>query len=155
MKKVWTGILAVAMVLGMAVTSFAATYDTPADIVAGITGKSIDSVVALRQGGKTYGTIAAEAGKLDEFKQAALQLKEERLEQLVENGSITQDDADEMLALIKEQQAICNGTGNAGGGRGLGLGTRSGTGIGAGYGHHGGGRGMGTGGMRLQDGSCR
>lgn len=162
MKKVLTGILAVIMTLGMTVTGFAAAYSTPAEAAAGVTGRSIEEVVSQRQDGQTYGTIANEAGKLEEFKEAVLEIKEERLQELVKDGSITQSDADEILAVIKERQAICDGTGNSGAGLGLGLG--GGYGMGAGRGNGGGQgigrgnggspRGMGVGGMRLQDGSC-
>lgn len=152
MKKALTGILAVMMTLGMAVTSFAATYSTPAEAAAGVTGQSIEEVVSQRQEGKTYGTIANEAGKLEEFKAAALEMKEDRLRELVKDSSITQSDADEILAIIKERQAVCDGTGNAGAGLGIGMG--GGYGMGAGRGNGGAGRGMGVGGMRLRDGSC-
>lgn len=146
MKKLLSTLLVVLLTAAMSVSAFAATYSTPADACADVTGKTLEQVIALRQDGKTYGTIASEAGKLEEFKDAVYEIKEDRLKELVKNGTITQAEADEVLAIIKERQAVCDGSGNGGGGLGLG--------IGGGYGNGGTGRGMGAGGMRLQDGSC-
>lgn len=137
----------VALTLGVgSATAFAAQYTTPADAVAGITGREVQSVVNERVStGKTYGTIASEAGLLDEFKDAVYEIKKERVQELVADGSITQADADEILTIIKERQAICDGTGNGGDGLGIGRGRKTGGGNGAGR------SGMGN---RLNGGSC-
>ncbi len=97
------------------ITAFAASpYKTPAEAVAGLTGKTVESVIAEKvETNKTYGTIAKEAGKLDEFKVEVLQIKKDRLAQKVADGSITQEKADEIIAAIEENQANCDGTGSA------------------------------------------
>mgnify|MGYP003623413978 CR=1 FL=1 len=154
MKKLFSILLVVLLTTAMSVSAFAATYSTPADACAGVTGKTLEQVITLRQGGKTYGAIAADAGKLEEFKDAVLEIKEDRLKKLVQDGTITQAEADEILEIIKERQAVCDGTGNGGSGLGLGLGGGRGRTQGTGRGNGGTGRGMGAGGMRLQDGSC-
>ena len=153
MKKLLTALITLALAAAMSVSAFAATYTTPADACAGVTGKTLEQVIALRQDGKTYGTIAADAGKLEEFKDAVYEIKEDRLKELVKNGTITQAEADEILAIIKERQAVCDGSGGGGLGRGIGGGCGNGGGQGTGRGNSGTGRGMGAGGMRLQDGS--
>jgi len=46
----------------------ASAYTTPAEAAAGLTGRTVEEVTAIRQEtGKTYGAIAADAGKLTEF----------------------------------------------------------------------------------------
>lgn len=150
------------MVLTLAatsVTAFAAVYDSPADVVADLTGKTVESVITeRRETGKTFGEIANEAGKLDEFKDEILEAKKAVLAERVAAGTLTQEEADKIIAALEENQAICDGTGSAGIGRnmgagfgrgngcGLGLsqGNRQGLGQGAGFGRmNGNGRGMG------------
>lgn len=156
-KVIVAGALTVA-IAAMSVTVYAAAnYATPAEAVAGLTGRTVDSVVAERQEtGKTYGQIASEAGKLDEFKAETLEMKRDYLNELVAAGKMTQEEADAILAEIEANQAICDGTGNGiGAGAGMRIGSR-----GAGQGNGGTGRGMGRGagagcgGQRSCDGSC-
>lgn len=136
----------------MSVTAFAASYRTPAEAVAALTGKTVDSVIAERaETGKTYGTIAKDAGKLDEFKASALQIKKDALAARVAAGTMTQERANEIIAALEQNQANCDGTGTAriGKNMGAGFGGMSGNGQGRGQGQGGMGRGQGT-----CDGSC-
>lgn len=109
--------LAIGMVvLFVGVTSFtvvaASQYETPAEAVAALTGRTEDSVVEEKeQTGKTYGEIAAEAGFLEEFKAEILEIKKERLDERVASGDLTQEEADEIIARMAENQADCDGTG--------------------------------------------
>ncbi len=120
------------LTLGSAVTVSAAGRHRPADIVAAITGRAVANVIQERfETGKTFGTIAAEAGKLDEFKDEMLNAKEEILNENVENGVISQEQADEILETVQERQAECDGTGY-GDGLGCGFVYRDGTGYGPG-----------------------
>lgn len=65
-----------AVMLGGAGTAYAAVITkTPADIAASVTGKSVSDVVQERASGKTYGTIAKDAGKLEEFQAQMLEQK--------------------------------------------------------------------------------
>lgn len=125
------------VVSAMSISAFAATtYKTPAEAVAGLTGKSVESVTAEKQeSGKTYGTIAKDAGKLEEFKAAMLEAKKEILAKKVADGIMTQERADQILAAIKENQASCDGTGSS----------KVGRSMGAGFGSNGGGQGQGKG----------
>lgn len=144
LKKLVAVVVAVG-VLGTAVAAFAATAKTPADIVAGLTGKTVEDVTKDRAGGKTYGTIAKDAGKLDEFKAQMLEQRKALLDQRVKDGIITQERADAIYNAMKSNQAICDGTGNAGLGMKNGAGCAAGgCGIGNGQGR-GAGKGMGGG----------
>lgn len=140
-----------AMVLtigAISLTSLAASnYNTPAEAVAGLTGKTVEDVTKEREAGKNYGTIADEAGKLEEFKVEMLEIKKDALNERVEAGTITQEEADEIIANIEENSALCDGTGSAGIGSGNCLGNGQGNGQGTGQGNRqGNGQGRGQGG---------
>lgn len=126
-------------VLGTAGTVYAATFKAPAEITSQVTGKSVEAVNEERASGKTYGTIANEAGKLDEFQSQMLEQRKAILDQQVNDGRLTQAQADAIYNNIKNNQAACNGTG-MGYGRGYGMGAGYGRGAGQGYG-----RGLGNG----------
>lgn len=145
LKKLVGSALVVVGVLGVGAAAYAATATTPAEIVAGLTGQTVEQVAELRATGVTYGTIAAEAEVLPEFQQEMLELKKEILDQRVKDGRLTQEQADEIYQAIKDNQAACNGTGSAGVGQQYGAGFGCGAGVGAG-------QGLGIGGMRRQGG---
>lgn len=136
--------VACALTLALATTSltaFAATsYNTPAEAAADITGKTVEEVTQQRQSGTTYGAIAAEAGKLEEFKQAMQDIYKNALAERVSSGAMTQEQADALLAARAERQSTCDGSASGNGGCGLGLGGGRGMGCGKGSG-----RGMGNG----------
>lgn len=170
-----------AIVLAMGVTSVAgfavSLYKTPAEAVAGLTERTVESVILERQEtNKTYGTIADEAGKLDEFKKESIEMKKDNLNAQVKAGTITQEKADTIIKAIEENQVNCDGTGSEkigqkegakfgsnglgqglkGANRGQGQGQAAGQGQKQGQGQRQGqaGQGQGQGGMRLQDGTC-
>lgn len=137
-KKLIT-VSACALVLSaMVVTTFAASaYKTPAEAVAGLTKREVQSVIDERTTtGKTYGTIANEAGVLEAFKSEVLQIKKDALAARVAAGTMTQAQADAIIASIEANQANCDGTGagNCGVGRGAGAGFGAGAGQGRGLG---------------------
>ncbi|MEM1483632.1 DUF2680 domain-containing protein [Oscillospiraceae bacterium PP1C4] len=138
----------VAAIALTSVSAFAAsTYSTPAEAVAGLTGRTTESVIAERtETDKTYGTIANDAGKLAEFKKEVLEIKKDALSARVAAGQMTQEQADAAIKAIEENQLTCDGTGSARNGMGGGCGLGNGQGKGMG-----GGRGFGGG---LRDGSC-
>jgi hypothetical protein len=128
--------LAVVTVLSTGVVFAAVATKTPAEVTAGLTGKTIEEVTKDRTSGKTYGTIAEEAGKLEEFKTETLQQKKLVLDQRVKDGSLTQAAADEIYNSIVKNQETCDGTGSAGIGKmnGAGFGQGRGQGMGKGSG---------------------
>ena len=145
LKKVLVTV-AVVGVLGVGGVVFASEILTPANIAADVTGKSVTEVNQERAEGKTYGTIANEAAKLDEFRSQMLEQKKAILDQRVADGRMTQEEADEIYNAILENQAFCDGTGNGQIGRGCGAGFGNGNGQGSGQGKGlGTGRGMGWG----------
>ena len=133
LKKVMA-LVAVVGVVGVAGMAYAVSTNTPADIISGLTGKTVEDVNKERVAGKTYGAIAKEDGKLDEFKGESLKIKKVVLDQKVKYGSITQEKADALYNNIKNNQAVCDGTGNANIGRNAGIGFGQGKGMGRGQG---------------------
>ena len=136
-KKVIAITLAVGVISAMGVV-YAATTKTPAEITAGLTGKTVTELNAQRSGGKTYGAIAKDAGVLDEFKLQMLEQRKVALDQRVKDGTMTQAQADTILSNIKNNQTICDGTGSmrangqSGGCTGSGDGASQGCGMGSG-----------------------
>lgn len=119
-------------VLGVTGAAYAVGATTPAGIAAGLTGKSVEEITTLRAAGATYGTIANQAGKLDEFKDQTLEQKKIILDQRVKDGNLTQAQADQIYASIKTNQVNCDATGSAGIGKrnGVGFGQEMGQGAG-------------------------
>lgn len=148
LKKVIAITLAVGVISAMGI-AYAVTTKTPADITASLTGKSIEEVTTEHNEGKTYGTIANDAGKLDEFKTQMLEQKKAILDQQVKDGKLTQEQADTIYNNIKNNQATCDGSGSARigrqGGAGFGKGCGNGAGQGCGLGNRGRGNGQGLG----------
>lgn len=159
MKQVVAVGLAVLTVSAFSVTALAVSnYGSPAEAIAGISDRELESVIDERHDtGKTYGEIANDAGVLDEFKAAVLEMKKDYLDSQVAEGNMTQEEAAAILAAIEENQATCEGTGGAKAGQlsGAGFGTNGG-GLGNSNGFKGqGGNGQGTcSGLRTQDGTC-
>lgn len=139
-------------ILGIGGVAFASGVKSPAELASELTGKTLAEVREERTTGKTYGTIAKEEGKLEEFKDQMLEQKQEALNQRVAEGTLTQEEADQVYTRIKDNQANCDGTGEArigqennagfGKGHGMGHGQRDGQGRKQANGH---GRGMGLG----------
>lgn len=127
-KKTIAITLAVGVIGAMGV-AYAATAKTPAEITASVTGKTATQVTEERGQGKTYGTIAKEAGKLDEFKAQMLEQKKAILDQRVKDGKLTQEQADAIYNNIKNNEATCEGTGSAR------IGKQGGAGFGQGSGY--------------------
>jgi hypothetical protein len=148
------------VVVAVAGVVFAAVQ-TPSQILAGLTGKSETDLQAARAAGSTYGSIAAEAGVLDEFQAQRLEALKTQLAERVAAGTLDQVSADSIYDRMEDRIASCDGTGTgvpagqaarngrgsmtgSASGNGLASGTCDGTGIAAGGGR-GNGRGAGTG----------
>lgn len=169
MKKLAvTVVMLLTLVLGSVAAYAASQYSSPAEVVAGLTGSDVQSVINERvQTGKTYGTMANEAGVLSQFQQEMMGMRKDALAAKVKDGTMTPAQADALIDRMETNQANCNGDGIGGGcgfgngnlgGNGKGHGLNSaGQGMGAGVGKDGapglrhGGGGMGHG---LRDGSC-
>lgn len=125
------GVAILALAVG-SVTAFAASqYSTPAEAIAGLTGREVQSVIGERtQTGKTYGSIANEAGVLDGFRLEMLKMKKDTLAARVADGTMTQEQADAIIARIEANQASCDGSGCGSNDAGSGMGARFGQGSG-------------------------
>ena len=128
-----------AILMALGATSIAALaasgYSTPAEIVSGLTGKPVETVIAEKtESGKTYGAIANDANKLEEFKEQMLEQKKESLKEKVSNGTMTQERADAIIAALETRMANCDGncTGGSGAKTGAGMGGMHGNQRGAG-----------------------
>ena len=140
MKKkklaVLAAIVAIIMV-GAVSASFAATnWQTPAEILSGLTGKSVDEVQSERQAGSPYGAQAEDSDVLEAFKTARLEQFRARLDEAVAQGDLTQEEADARYDYMVERQALCLGGGLTGGiagadGDGFGFGMGGGRGRGS------------------------
>lgn len=128
-KKLAAVLVAVG-VLGSAGAAYAATVRTPAEIVSELTGKTVEQINNERAAGETYGAIAEDEGKLEEFKAQMLEQKKAILDQRVKDGSLTQQQADEIYNTMKNNMANCDGTGSSQCGRGKGFGMGAGRGQG-------------------------
>jgi len=128
------------------ITVFATSaYKSPAESVAGLTGKTVENVIAERsETGNSYGSIASEAGKLEDFKKEMLEIKKEALVEKVAAGTMTQAEADKIIAAVEENQATCDGTGSARMDQKMGAGFGGGNCSGQGKGQGGAGRGQGS-----------
>ncbi|MEL7647339.1 MAG: hypothetical protein AAGU76_04560 [Sedimentibacter sp.] len=146
------------------VTAFAASALTPAEVAAQVTGRTVEQVTEEKfQNGITYGVVAKNYDSLEEFQAAMLENKIAILNERVAEGTITQEEADEIIEALKANQAVCDGTGEARIGQSLGaaFGGMMGNGQGQGFGANGQGRGFGGqggnglgNGLGLRDGSC-
>lgn len=139
---------ALMMLVALPTVAMAAVPSTnAAEIVAELTGRDVDSIIDERiNDGKAYGTIADEAGVLEQFKNRVMELRQEAIAARVAAGTMTQEQANYRLQLLEQRRDLCDGT--AGGymaaqrGTGLGLGVCDGAGVSNGVG---GGNGAGTG----------
>jgi hypothetical protein len=138
---------AVLALAATSITAFAATFSTPAELLAGLTGKSVESILDEKtEENKTYGALADEYEVLDEYKAQILEEKKAYLEERVAEGTMTRERADAIIANIEENNLTCDGTGYGAGGCGMGAGFGNGNGSGVCDGTgNGGGFGQGTG----------
>ena len=156
--------LAVAVVmLGTMGVAFADASWGPAAIYADLTQITEEEAYALKvEKDMTFGELAQEAEIYDEFKTAALEGKEAILDQLVKDGKITQEKADEVLEAMEacdgDSQGLLKGTGlfgqRNGNGRRADNGQGNGARVGNGEGFGGGAQNRGSYGLRVMDGSC-
>ncbi|HZK43710.1 MAG TPA: DUF2680 domain-containing protein [Syntrophomonadaceae bacterium] len=166
MKKFKKAIILGAITLLIGTTSSvalaASNYSSPAELVAGLTNRTSESVIDERvETGKSYGAIANEAGVINEFKTEVLEIKKDRVNQQVETGKITSQEAQTRITNLEENQKNCDGSrmNQMDKNKGLGFGQGKGINKGAGFGqgkemNKGTGKHSGDNGMRMRDGSC-
>lgn len=99
MKKILVGTLILSMVLGTSL----AFADSPPEIYQSLTGKTVEELHEMREEGKTLWEAAEEEGVLEDLIEGIYEDAEEKLSAAVEEGKITQEEADEKLANLKER----------------------------------------------------
>ena len=105
-------ILTVLALLTVSVVVFAASVKSPGEILSGLTGQSQEALAEKKAEGETYGTMAANAGVLEQFRAGMLERRMAFIDQKVEEGKLTPEDAEQFKAAIQERQENCDGTGD-------------------------------------------
>lgn len=132
LKKIGVTISVSAIVLASGVgVALASDVFSPAEKLSELTGKSVEALYEAK-GDKTFGELASENGVLDEFKENMLQNKKNILDQRVAEGTLTQEEADEIYSKLLENIETCDGSNNRGNKGRLGLGFGRGNGMGNG-----------------------
>ena len=130
MNKTKRIFLITAMILAISALSlfaFAASeYTNPAEALAALTGQTVEAVIQeSKDSGKTLGALADEAGVLEAFKAELTEIQRARIQERVESGRITQEQADAMLVRIQERLMNCTGDESFGQRVALGLGMKN------------------------------
>ena len=120
--KNWKKGLAVGLmmtVLGVGTAFAAETFKNPAEILAGLTGKTVEQVEKERlDGRKSYGQMADEAGKWSEFRKTNIEERQKYVDQQVKDGKMSQERGTFIKERIGNGQGGCGYYGNNQGGRG-------------------------------------
>jgi hypothetical protein len=137
-------------VVGSVGTVFAYAAKSPVDIVSELTGKSVEVLISEHNEGKTYGTIANEAGVLEAYKAESLKEKKAILDERVDEGVLDAEKATDVYNELLKANEDCDGDGSAqiGSEYGVGFGNNSISGSGQNARSSGGGQGSGQGRMR-------
>lgn len=132
MKKMMSLVVAGLLVVGTGAMTFADTLQSPAEIYAEEAGITVEEAYAQRGTNQRFGELAQENGLWDAFKEQFLGVKSSRIEDLVESGDLSQEEADEILATMED----CDGSDPERllQGMGMGFGRNGGVNAGNGYG---------------------
>jgi len=112
-----------AMVLVLSIGTATVFADTPSEILEDIAGVTQEEVKAARDEGKTIHDLAEENGVTDEFNTRLIEDAEARINQLLEDGKITEEKAATIIESFKEKietgdYGALRGRGNRDGERG-------------------------------------
>jgi len=135
MKKIKKTVLTASLLVGVLAFSGLAYADviTPVQKLSDLTGKSTEALYA-EKGEGTFGALAADLGYLEEFRADMLENKKAVIAKRVEEGRLTQEQADEIIEAMLDHQALCDGTGYQGETPRYGIGFGQGIGQGQGMG---------------------
>ena len=116
MKKVFITSLLILGALGIGATSVSAymcNSQDKAEILSELTGKSTNEILEqIVNEDKTYGTIALENGVLEEFQEKNLEQMKTNLNEKVEAGVISKEEADTIISNRENAMKNCDGTGS-------------------------------------------
>lgn len=95
-------VIALALVLVSSVGALAASATRPVEVLEEVTGLTWEEIRIERMAnGKTSGEIAEGKGKLKEYKEALIDFYTARINEHVEDGILTKDEANERISDIK------------------------------------------------------
>lgn len=130
---------AVAVILTTTGVALAAEFKSPVEILSDISGQPVEDLRDKRLEGEPYGAIAQDYGKLDQFRDQMIEQKKAILQQRVEDGHLTPEQAEEIESSLG---TVCDGEGGGSCGQGYGIGfgrdfsgRKDGQGRGLGRGH--------------------
>ncbi|PKM67508.1 MAG: hypothetical protein CVU95_07295 [Firmicutes bacterium HGW-Firmicutes-2] len=141
-RKLVVSMSALVLVAATSIGVYAAENMSPAQTLSELTGISIEELYEAK-GDQTFGALAQELEVEDAFRTDMVGNKLAIIEERVIQGTLTREVADEMIAVIIENQENCDKTGLNQGDQRLGLGFGHGNGMGTGE-RVGGGRGFGS-----------
>jgi hypothetical protein len=120
-----------ALVLTTAAVALASELKSPVEILSEVSGYPVGDIQEQRQQGQTYGEMAEDYGKLEEFRQQMIEQKKAILEKRVQEGSLTKEQADEIekrlgtSCNVEGDKRLCSQGLGAGFGMGYGAGRTS------------------------------
>lgn len=106
MKKLLVISLIGILTIGLGAMSFADAFSSPAEVYADLAGVSVAEAYELKGTDKTFGELAEEKGFLEDFEAATRAGKIAIIEGRVADGTLSQEDADEIIGQIND----CDGT---------------------------------------------
>lgn len=129
-------LMVMVLALALSVPAFAGSMDSAVEVFSSLTGMTVEEAWELRHDtDQTFGELAIEKGVGDEFSDQIQELNKARIEDLVDQGRLTQKQADEILKAMED----CDGTPGShmrlrdvigsGNGLGNGSGPRNGEGL--------------------------
>lgn len=102
-------LLSSAALMAVTVTGIAAYSQTKVDTLVSLTGLSEEAINEAAEAGKTLGEIAFDEGVYEEFKATIISGFESHLQDKVDQGKITAEEAADYLAEFEAKQADCTG----------------------------------------------
>ena len=114
-KKIFITSLVTLGALGIgaiSVSAYMCNSQDKAEILSELTGKSTNEIIEERVNeDKTYGTIALESGVLEKFQEKNLEQMKTNLNNKVEAGAISKEEADTIISNRENAMQNCDGTG--------------------------------------------
>ncbi|MEA3422230.1 MAG: hypothetical protein U9Q80_00220 [Bacillota bacterium] len=109
MKKMISIILIGVLAIGFGALSFADAFGNPAETYSNLAGITVAEAYELKGADQTFGDLAKESGFWDDFVAATLAGKIAIVEARLADGTLTQEEADEIIAQIND----CDGSGES------------------------------------------
>lgn len=134
-KNYLMGLFLTALLAASGTGAYAAELQSPAQTLSALIGIPVEELYE-QKADLSFGELALEYGVLEEFKAAILENKKAILDQRVEEGILTAEEAEAIYTNMVENQANCDGTGlnqeyrlGLGFGNGAGMGSAKGSGC--------------------------